>query len=100
MAAKLWKGEEWVWVLAEEPQAGQVSIFGQYDQEKEIQFIPVFSSREEAQRCVSLMQDPVGKPYEAQAMRLQEVTRNAADKGFKLFLVDGRGAILEEIDPG
>ena len=100
MKAKPWKGEEWVWVLAEEQQAGQVNIFGQYDPQKEVQFIPVFSSKEEAHKCISLIKDPAGNAYEVQAMRLEEVARNAADNGFKLFLVDGRGSISEEIDPG
>ena len=93
------RGRDWVWVLVQERQTGQVNLLGQYDGKKGVQFIPIFSSKEEALQCLPLLHRTPEARYEAQTMQFEEVSRNAADHGFILFLVDSQGRILEEIRP-
>jgi hypothetical protein len=90
---------DWVWVLVEEGQTGQANLLGQYDGKRGVHFIPFFSSKEAATQCLPLLHRAPEARYEAQAIQFEEVSRNAAEQGFELFLIDGRGSILEEIQP-
>jgi hypothetical protein len=93
------KPGDWVWVVMEERQTGQVNLLGQFDKKKEVQFVPVFLSKEEALQCLPFLHKAADARYEVQAMPYEDVSKNAVQHDFLLFVVDGRGNILEEIVP-
>jgi|Deesub1362B_J571_1020462.scaffolds.fasta_scaffold02253_6 hypothetical protein len=91
--------QEWVWVLVEEPEKGRAQLLGQYDPDRDIQFVVVFPTKEDAQEGLKRISQPESSPYEPQAMRLDAVRKEAARGGFRLVLVDGAGHLLQQIDP-
>ena len=58
---------EWLWIVIEQ-QGNDENLFGQYDEERDIFFIPAFYDRENAEACLPLMQKVPDRKYEIQAM--------------------------------
>ena len=61
-------------------------------------FIPAFATREEAQACFLIMpKDIMHKKYEVHAMLKEELLAQAAENGFKVYLMDDKSRIREEL---
>ena len=61
-------------------------------------FIPAFKSKEEAQQCFLMMpKDVMNKKYEVQAIIKDDLLKQAEANGCKLFLMDEKGSIKEEL---
>ena len=88
----------WVWVAVQDP-GGNEQILGQQDPESDVDFIPVFLEKEEAQQAFPHLSRKAGRAYEIQAIRFNDLARQARKNGFALFMVNGAGHILEKIHP-
>ena len=98
MAEKL-TAESWIWVIVQNP-GGDEQFLGQYDDNKDISFIPAFYEKDTANQCLGRLITEKGRKYEAQAILYEELTKDAAQHGFYIFMLDSGGEILEEIAPG
>jgi hypothetical protein len=87
-----------VWVVVQ-TEGGTETFVGQHEQDLDIAYIPFFREKEDAQQGQLRMSKAKGRKYEVQAIRCQELARDAARSGFLLFLLDEEGRILEKIDP-
>ena len=87
-----------VWVVVQ-TQDGTENFVGQHDQTLDIVYIPFFREKEDALKGRLMMRKDKGPEYQEQAIRYQELARDAARGGFLLFLLDQDGRILEKIDP-
>ncbi len=85
----------WVYVFVCNS-GGDENFLGLYDGEKEINFIPVFRSKDEANDCFLSMPRERGKKYELQAVLFDELHADAENSGFSLVVVDGEGKIVAE----
>ena len=96
MSVKI-KDDQWVWVIVQDPE-GNEQFLGQRDETKNISFIPTFLEKEAALRCMNHLALERGHKYEAQAILYEELTPKAAEAGFKLFVLDASGKVLDQID--
>ena len=96
--SKLIQGNPWVWVVVLDPGENE-QFLGQYDQEKEVSYIPTFLEKEEALQSLEHLAREQEHKYEVQAIQYEELARNAAENGFMLFILNSKGEILETIKP-
>ena len=95
---KLADKDKWVYVIIKNPNSDD-KLAGIHDKEKDIDFIPVFRKREEADHCLLNLPLERGIKYEVQAIFLEDLSIDAAKNGFLLFFMSGDGKINERIDP-
>lgn len=92
------KENPWVWVVIQDPERNE-QILGRHDQALDVSFIPFFQDKERAQSGLQgLVRDQTLK-HEVQAIRYRNLAEHAAQNGFRLFLLDNEGRILEKLDP-
>lgn len=61
-------------------------------------FIPAFETKEEAQQCFLLMpKDLMKKKYEIQAIIRDDLISHAKANGYKVFMMDEKSSIKNEI---
>ena len=85
----------WVYVFVCEPGKDE-SFLGLYSAEKDVNFIPAFQSREEANDCFLTLPREKGKKYELQAVHIEELNDVATKSGFTVALVDSDGKVIKE----
>jgi hypothetical protein len=88
---------DWIYVVVQAPGENE-AFLGQYDEDSDISFIPVFGKKEDAQKCLPLMTRKKAVTYEIQAVLREELLKEAAQGGFFVYALDGAGTILEKID--
>jgi len=94
--SKMVQGNPWVWVVVMDPGENE-QFLGQYNQEKEISYIPTFLEKEEALQSLENLAREQGHEYEVQAIQYEDLASNAAENGFMVFILNGKGEILEKI---
>ncbi len=62
-------------------------------------FIPTFLEKEAALQCMNHLTLERGHKYEVQAILYEELVPKAAEAGFRLFVLNESGEVLEQIDP-
>ena len=90
--------DTWIWVIVQDPSENE-QFLGQHDDEKDVSFIPAFHEKDIAQQAVGNLITEKGTKYEAQAVLLDELSKDAAQHGFLIFMLNADGEILEEISP-
>lgn len=85
----------WVYVFVYGPE-GEEKFLGLYNDEKDVNLIPAFLTKEEAQDCFLSLPREKGKKYELQAIHIEELTEDAEKNGFSVALVDSDGNIVKE----
>jgi len=95
---KVIRGNPWVWVVVLDPGENE-QFLGQYDQEKEVSYIPTFLEKEQALQSLEHLAREQEHKYEVQAIQYEDLARNAAENGFTLFILNAKGEILEKIKP-
>ncbi len=80
----------WVYVIIQEPGSNE-AFLGQYNEEKEISFIPVFETKEAAQNCLPMIHRDPKLTYEIQAIQHDTVIDQAEKNGFTVYLLDQDG---------
>ena len=96
--SQLIKDHQWVYVVVQDPGAND-QYLGQYETESDTAFIPLFIEKEHALMCMNLLVKDKDKKYEVQAVIYEELAKNAAEGGFKLYVLNNEGAIEEKIIP-
>ena len=84
-----------VWVVIQDP-GGSEQFLGQHDTEGNLSFIPAFLEKEEAEKGLELLQREKGRKYEVQAIQFEDLSHRAAEHGFRLFILNGSGDVLEK----
>jgi len=96
--SKMVQGNPWVWVVVLDPGENE-QFLGQYDQEKEVSYIPTFLEKEEALQSLEHLARKQEHKYEIHAIQYEDLARNAAENGFVLFILNAKGEILVKIRP-
>lgn len=91
------KGESdrWVWVFVQGESGGE-QFLGQMDPEGDISFVPAFLEKEDALAGLNRLAREKNVKYEAQAIRLDDLRRRAGEGGFKVFILDQEGRVIEK----
>ncbi len=97
MSTKIDK-EQWVWVLVQNPGMDE-KFLGHHDSENDVSYIPTFLDKEEALKCFNIITQNNNRKYEPQAIIFEDLCSQAADNGFKLYVLNGAGDIIEKIYP-
>jgi hypothetical protein len=85
----------WVYVFVCDPENDE-SFLGLYNTDKDVNFIPAFRSKEEANDCFLTLPRQKGKKYELQAIHIEELHEVATKNGFAVALVDSDGKVIKE----
>lgn len=83
----------WVYVFVCDPGSDE-SFLGLYNEEEEVNFIPTFSSKEDANDCFLTLPREKGKKYELQAVHIEELQEAATQNGFLVAMVDSEGKLV------
>jgi len=90
------KNDEWVYVLVQK--SGQTeTIVGQRDTQNDIDFIPLFKTRDTALQGITQLVKESDQTFEIQAIIYEDLLRYANNGSFLLFVLDGRGRILSKL---
>lgn len=85
----------WVYVFVCDPEKDE-SYLGLSNSEKDVNFIPAFQTKEEANDCFLTLPREKGKKYELQAVHIEELYEQAQNNGFAVALVDSEGKVIKE----
>jgi len=88
----------WVYVQVQNPGSTE-HVVGQHDEKNDISFIPVFLNKESAIAGFAQMPKEKGNKYEIQAIIFDDLSRQAAERGFLIFVLDEEGKILKKLAP-
>ena len=87
--------DEWVYVFVST--SGETeSYLGLYSEEKKVNFIPVFKTKDDANECYLSIPRERGAKYEVQAVHVEELHASARQNDFTVALVDKDGKIIKE----
>ena len=89
------KVDVWLYVFVCNPGAEE-SFLGLYNTDQDVNFIPAFQSKEEANDCFLTLPREKGKKYELQAIHIEELHEEATKAGFSVALVDSDGKVIKE----
>lgn len=90
------KEDSWVWVVVQNPDKNE-QLLGQHDKEGDISYIPTFLEKDEALKCYNLLTLEKSQKYEVQAIIYEDLTRQASENGFMLFILNGSGEVLDKV---
>jgi hypothetical protein len=92
------QNDQWVWVVVQDP-GGNEQFLGQRDETEGISFIPVWLEKDAALDGLKLLARDHSVKFEAQAIQYETLAPKAAEAGFRLFVLDASGKVLEQIAP-
>jgi hypothetical protein len=92
------ENDQWVWVVIQNP-GGDEQFLGQRDEKEGVSFIPVWLEKDAALDGLRLLAKDQGVKYEVQAIQYDTLAPKAAEAGFKLFVLDASGKLIEQIAP-
>ena len=92
------KSPEWVWVITEKEGENE-SLLAMEQENKGVKFIPVFSSKEDAEGIMPGLRKKPGAEYTVEAMRLALAGEMARKNNNDIYIVDRDGRIVEALAP-
>lgn len=92
------KKHQWVYVVIQNPNSNP-QYLGQQEEDTGIAFVPFFLEKEDALMCLNLMARDKKTPVEVQAVIYEDLHGHAASAGFKLYLLNKAGEVIEKITP-
>lgn len=92
------QGNPWVWIIVQ-GDIGKEQYLGQHDSKTDASFIPAFLTKDEALKGYHLFQHEKEKKPEIQAIRYNELAKDAKANGFAIFIIDEEGNFKEKINP-
>ncbi len=96
MSAK--SNDKWYYIVVQDPGSPDEQFMGYEDKTNGMVFIPAFASKEEATQCFMVMPKDIMKhKYEVQAIIKDDLTAHASKSGYKIFLLDDKGQVVQEI---
>ncbi len=87
------KDDQWVYIVVQNPD-GNEKIAGQYDQELNLSYIPVFIEKENAQMAYGRLALEKESKYEIQAILYEDVVKHASKNKCLIFILNNDGEIL------
>lgn len=84
----------WVYVFVCDPGESE-TFLGLYNKEQEVNFIPAFQTKEEANDCFLTIPREKGKKYELQAVHIEELYETAKENAFEVAIVDNEGKVVK-----
>ena len=97
MSVKI-KDEQWVYVVVQNPD-GNEKIVGQFDQELNLSYIPVFIEKDSAQMAYGRLALEKACKYEIQAILYEDAVKHAAENECLIFILKTDGEVLDKIYP-
>lgn len=94
MADKKSSGD-WVYVFVS-ANGEKETFLGLYNKEKDVNFIPAFRTKDEANDCYLDMPRDKGVRYEVQAVHIEELFDEASKSGFEVAIVDQDGKVVAD----
>lgn len=88
----------WIFVVVQDP-SGKEQFLGLHDEKTDISYIPAFHNRDDAISCLIHLPAQKGIKYEVQAIMYGDLSRDALENNFSIFLLDGDGKIIDKIFP-
>jgi len=92
-------GKGWVYVFVCDPGSNE-SFLGLYNESEDLNLIPTFRSKEDANDCFLSLPREKGKKYELQAVHIEELQADAEENGFVVTMLDNEGKIIEGQNKG
>jgi len=92
------KKDQWVWVIVQDPE-GNEHFLGQTDKQDNVPFILTFLNKDDALDCLNILTLEKGHKYEVQAIMYEELKKEAVSNGFKIYILNASGQILDRISP-
>lgn len=74
----------------------QQYYMGMHDKDSDIDFVPVFASREDADQCLLSLGQKNGIRYQVEAVFTTEILKNCSDRSYLVALVDKDGKIIKQ----
>lgn len=93
MEPKKASSEGWVYVVVCDQQEGG-HFLGLHNEQKGIDFIPAFESKEAADSCFLSLPREQGVKYEIQAIHIDALYQDAEKNGFAVALFDSDGVAI------
>lgn len=91
--------KNWYYIIIQEPGTPTEQFVGYEDSKTNEKFIPAFKTKEAAKECFSLMpKDLFTGSYDLQAVIDDDLFAVAKEHGHKIYLLDGKGAILDYLN--
>ncbi|MBB5347991.1 hypothetical protein HNQ81_001722 [Desulfoprunum benzoelyticum] len=84
---------DWIYAVVCDPGPNE-HFFGLHDKERDVDFIPAFTSRDDAADCLLTLPREKGRKYEVQAVHVDELKEIAEKNGFMVAMVDKDGHII------
>jgi len=91
------KNREWVYVIVGKV-GREENFLGLYDEKTTVNFIPAFSTKQDAEDCYLTLPREKGVKYEIQAVHIGELHEHAGRNDFVVTMVDKDGRILKELN--
>ena len=89
---------QWIHVVVQNPGTSGEELMGYATEQIPEPFIPAFATRDEALACFLIMpKDVMKKKYEVHAMLKEDLMAQAKANGFKIFLMDDKSRIKQEL---
>jgi hypothetical protein len=90
--------ENWYYVIVQNPGTSAEQFVGYRDEENDLQFLPIFKTIKEAQKCFKQMpKDLFNAKYEAQAVIEDDLFKISEEQNYKLYILDGEGIVSKEL---
>lgn len=86
--------EDWVYVFISKSDKDE-NYLGLYNEEKNLNFIPAFQTKDDANDCYLSLPREKGKHYEVQAVHISELHEHATQSDFVVTLVDRDGKVIK-----
>ena len=88
------KDNDWVYVFVNKAGANE-EFLGLYNKEQDVNFIPAFLTKDDANECFLSIPREKGTKYEVQAVHIEELEEEAARNQFVVAVVDKEGKIIK-----
>jgi hypothetical protein len=91
--------EDWFYIIIQDPSSETEQFIGFSDSQTQEKFIPLFKTKDHAKKCFALMpKDLFNGNYAVQAVIKEDLLFVAKENGHRLYLLDEKGTILDEIN--
>ena len=87
--------DTWIWVIVQDP-GGNEMFLGQYDEKKDLSFIPAFLEKDDAKASLDLIKKDDALKYEVQAIKYGLLEEYCKENNFVIFICNGAGKILHK----
>lgn len=92
------KNDTWIFVAIQNPGKDE-QFLGLHNEQMDVSYIPAFLNKDDAQSCLIHLPTKKGKKYEVQAVMYEDLSHDASQNGFLIFILDGDGNIIDKILP-